>query len=653
MGSEAWLIQVMMRFSSNGSRVMREMAAATQTANAAVDAHTARINRATAAMERFRATTVGLGTSIAGAFALAGAGVSTFAAVQAANLQRRLIAIQNETGADPRKMAGVYNSVFDIANKIGVSPNEAVQSWLDVSRLTAGQLSIAQMKKVAPQVLDFASVLHFNRPDVSVDEATKAGLQLVHLFRAYTPKAMFPLLDQSYRLSGLMVETPAQAVRQMSYYEPLFKGLKIDTGTSVAVMALLDRAGFRMKVGTNVRAAMLEALGPLQLTSHAQGAKIGMLEQMGVFNRSGKFAWNLPGGGTNFLGMLTAVSRWASSREASGVPNSEIAKILYGTFGKQGGNIMQLMADPQMLGILRQILAYQRNPNVSLAAGIRNRDNSLSYQAGHAWGNLQAVLTELGWVTLPTLTGEFRKLADTLHNAQTWLHAHRDAERWIAGGFAGLTALAGLRFALGGLGTIGRFMGIFKGLENVSGVSKALMFLDNVAFAGIGQKIIRLGKGIAGLEVANAAAKDVTALGTSLGTLSGARAAAIGLTALGGAITAFLATTGLIAGAVSNALKAAHDPAFAKAWGWSMSGANYGVNAPAGTFPVDVDMAGHVIPRPSVGQLVRDGVHIVLQINDKTSMGVQTQVRTRGQLPSSPTVPKPLNLTSPNLGLSP
>lgn len=34
-------------------------------------------------------------------------------------------------------------------------------------------------------------------------------------------------------------------------------------------------------------------------------------------------------------------------------------------------------------------------------------------------------------------------------------------------------------------------------------------------------------------------------------------------------------------------------------------------------------------------------------------MGVQTQVRTRGQLPSHPAVPEPLNLTSPNLGLSP
>lgn len=39
-----------------------------------------------------------------------------------------------------------------------------------------------------------------------------------------------------------MTETPSQAVRQMSYYEPLFKGLSIDENSSIAMMALLDSA---------------------------------------------------------------------------------------------------------------------------------------------------------------------------------------------------------------------------------------------------------------------------------------------------------------------------------------------------------------------------------------------------------------------------
>jgi hypothetical protein len=636
---ESWLISVMMRFTSNGSRVMREVAIATRAANAAVDAQTAKVNRATAAMERFRTTTVGLGTSIAGAFALAGAAIDAFSLVRAARLQRTLTAIRNETGADPRKIGGVYNSVFSIANRIGVSPVEAAQSWLDVSRLTAGQLSLKQMQQVAPRVLDFASMLHFNRPDVSVDEATKAGLQLVHLFRAYQPKQMLPLLDQVYRLSGLMAETPSQAVRQMSYYEPLFKGLKIDDSTSVAMMALLDRAGFRMKVGTNVRAAMLEALGPLQLTSHAQKAKLGMLEQMGVFS-GGKFAWNLPGGGTDFVGMITAVANWSHGQAARGVPQSELAKILYGTFGKQGGNIMQLMADPIMLQILAQIRAYQKNPNVSLSAGISNRDSSLAYQAGRAWGNLQAVLTELAYTEVPDLTKVFKNLADTFHTWQSWLHAHRDAERLIAGSALGATGLLAGRFALGGIRTLLGFIGAFKGLSNVSGATKALMFLDNVATAGMVGRMINLGKSIAGLNGAAAASTGVNALGTSIGTLSGARAAAVGLTALGGAVLTVASVAGLFIGMANNAREAARDPRFAKLLDWANSGANKGLPAPPGSFSHDVDIFGRPIPK------------VTIEFHDKTGRGIQSLIKSRGHIFTDPRSAGVLKLGDPNLGLS-
>jgi hypothetical protein len=120
------LISVMMRFTSNGSRVMREMAAATNAANAAVDAQTAKVNRATLAMERFRSTTVGMGTLVAGAFALAAAATGTFSVVQAAKLQRTLTAIRNETEADPRKMGGVRAACMAVARLCGIAPGAPI-----------------------------------------------------------------------------------------------------------------------------------------------------------------------------------------------------------------------------------------------------------------------------------------------------------------------------------------------------------------------------------------------------------------------------------------------------------------------------------------------------------------------------------------------
>ncbi len=472
--NDAWLISVMMRFTSNGSRVMAEMAAATRTANAAVEAQTAKVNSATLAMQRFKAEAIGVGLTVAKSFAVAGAAVGIYSIAQAASLQRTLTAIGNETGAGGLKLDRFRAASFEIANQIGVAPQNAAEILLNISRLTAGQLQVAQMLKVAPSIARFASVTNYNRPDVSVEDATQAGLQLVHLFRAYQPSQLVPLLDKVYRLSGLMAEPPQQAVRQMSYYEPLFKGLKIDENSSIAMMALLDRAGFRMKVGTNVRAMLLQALGPLQLTTHAQAAKLGYLEQMGIFNKSGRFAWNLPGGGVNFMGMLDQISRWTQGQEARGVPASNLARVLYSVFGKQGGTIAQLMADPQMTSFLGDIRTYLANPNVGLTAGARNRENTLSFQAGRAWGNLKADLTELGWTTLPQLTSEFRSLGDTLHGVQVYLHQHRTAEKWVVGGIAGVTGLSTAVLALAGIGKVFSFVrtGV-RAFYGVEGSAKA------------------------------------------------------------------------------------------------------------------------------------------------------------------------------------
>lgn len=482
-GSDTWMISAIMRFSGNGASFFNQLGAAAGGAEKKVD-------RVTMAMNRLRGAT----TMISGAFVAAMAAIDIFAVKSAASLQRTLIAIRNETGADPRKMGKFYNSAFSISNIMGVAPEEGARVLLDISRLTAGQLSTAQMQAIAPRIAGFASTVNFNRPDISVEDATKAGLQLIHLFRAYHPSQMNPLFDQVYRLSGLMSEGLPQAVRQMTYYEPLFKGLKIDTGTSVAMMALLDRSGFRNKSGTTVNAAMLEALGPLQLTKHAQAGKLGLLEQMGVF-RGGQFGWNNPDGGVNFLGMLNSVAHWANALERSGVARSSVQKTIASVFGRQGGRIMSLMADPQMIGILDDILKYQRNPYVSLAVGERNRQDSLSFQAGRAWGNFQAVVTELAFRQLPALTAAFRSIADAAHNAQQWLHGHRRAEGTIAGGLGLLTGIAALRFGGGllykGLDIMGGFAGM-KGAEGatISLGSKMLMVFDNIFTAGFAARLM-------------------------------------------------------------------------------------------------------------------------------------------------------------------
>ena len=121
------------------------------------------------------------------AVAAAGAIAIGDSVTQAAKLQRTLIAIRNETGANNREMGRFYDTIFKISNTMGVSPATGADVMLNISRLTAGTLTTAQMQATAPAVAGFASTINFNRPDVSVEAATQAGIQLSHLFRAYDP----------------------------------------------------------------------------------------------------------------------------------------------------------------------------------------------------------------------------------------------------------------------------------------------------------------------------------------------------------------------------------------------------------------------------------------------------------------------------------
>lgn len=684
---ESWLISVMMRFTSNGARIMNEVGTASNYANRALEGTTARANAATAAMERFRASTVAVGTSIAGTFALAGAAVAGFSITAAASLQRTLTAIKNETGADPRKIELIKSQIFDIANNIGVSPVTAAKMWLDVSRLTAGQLSTAQMRQVAPHVAEFASVLNFNRPDVSTEEATRAGLQLVHLFRAYQPAAVIPLLDRVYRLSGMMAEGPNQAVRQLSYYEPFFKGLGIDDQTSIAMMALLSRAGFRFKAGTNVRAFMLQALGPLQMTKHLQEGKGGYLEAMGLLDSHANFRFNrrLPDGtmGVDYMAVLYQLANWEQYQLHHGTTRARVSTILRSVFGQQGGNIADLMADPQLVHFLAQIRAYQANPNVSLAAGARNREQSLTFQAGRAWGNFQAILTELGYVELPQITAEFKSLADTLHNVQTWLHAHKAEERWITGGFTGLVGFAALRTVLPAIMAFMGFMtgfGRLSALTNVGRLGLAWRLVDNVLTGGLIQRVLGLDTALGKMMVAGEAATSVNASASALHALAIAGdtflASQLGRLVSAGA---GILTGAWISSSQQSAATRAYDamarrygPHYAnylmhgnqggsfEGWPWNFDpyGTKGGLVMPQGALsPHDYSLINPQFHQ-KVADAIRDGFKdsrqdITVTIVDRTSGGIRSVVSTRGAHQSNPHSPPVLGLdwSSPSLGL--
>lgn len=611
LGPGSWVVGVFLRFNSNGAATMTRLASSTNAANLQLARQTGMIDKNAYAManykrkiEEVRLAQLKLGTAGAGIAAGIGLGAMAYAARDAAKLQQILLSIKNETGASNAQVGGFYNTAFKIANQNAMTPEQAGEVLRSISRLTAGQFSVDQMMKIAPTVAGFASSVHFNRPDVGVDQATKTGIATAHLFRAYTPEKLTSLLDKVYRLSGLMSESPDQALRQMSYYVPMFKALGIDDKTSVATMALLDRAGFRNKVGTNVRAQVLEALGPLQLTQSAQAGKMDILTQMGLF-KNGKFAFNTPSGGLDYFGELASIGKWAHGQRDKGVPASLVVQEMFSALGKQGGTVGALFMDPQMVGILSGIQKYLKDSNVGLAASQKNRDTGLGFQFTRAVSNFSAVMTELGYPWLKDLTGFFQGIGDTLHNFQAWLHNNRDAEKTIGAIVMGLTALAGIRFAIGTaslLITGARAMGLLaEAAPGIGLAARGLGLLDGIFLAGMGGRIVTIATKFGVLSVATNAMATVMG-GSAVAGITGAFAAVQGallgfaLFLVSPAILALLATLGVFA-------------ATSKSAGNTSEG-NVGLFGHSPKFWLDQANKGHAVPREVRAMLENSGYHL-------------------------------------------
>lgn len=109
----------------------------------------------------------------------------------------------------------------------GCTPRRRADGWCRCPELPI-PLQVAQMLKVAPLIARFASVTNYNRPDC-VCRGRNAGWPAARAslprISTITARAVARQSISPFRFDG---RKPQQAVRQMSYYEPLFKGLNIE-----------------------------------------------------------------------------------------------------------------------------------------------------------------------------------------------------------------------------------------------------------------------------------------------------------------------------------------------------------------------------------------------------------------------------------------
>ncbi len=634
---ESWLISVMMRFTSNGARVMNELATGAQAAESKVD-------RVTAAMTRLRNAS----TMVAGGMALIGAAIEVYGISQAAKLELAMTGVYSATGANARQKTQLFNMVTAISGITAQSATTiANEAYMAAS---SGLNNPDRLRTAFPQIAKAADVLWLSTMGTpKAVDPTNAAMQMVklsHLFGAYSGKPLADMVDFTTRLMMVQPDALSKVITQAKYFVPTAIGAGVDlhnipsSDLAVALASMGQTGLLQGRGGTGLARYIEYMMKAPTLTAHLSKNQRASMIDLGLFDGSGRNQF-LDAHGNFELGksmhyLGTVFDRWAKAGE-----RGRFIQDVFGAFLEQGGRYVETMTLPAVRAQQAQNrIAMQRIAPSGRA--VETLWEKYMHTTTGAWKyfvtNFQNIWIYTFTPILPQVTAMLRGLGDALGSVGGFLKANPGFASGIAYGLTWVTGLSALRFGVGMLGKFAGIAGLLRNLEGLSGLGLALRAVDEAVLGGVGTKLYTLGLRLAGISgPATAAANGVNALGTSVATLSGARAAALGLTALGGAITVVTSAVAFWAGIAMEMQAAAKDPRRARLDAWATWGANRGIPPPGMTH--DVDVFGRPI------------VHI--EINDKTAGGIQTLVKSHGAILTNPKSPGVLNLTSPSLGLHP
>jgi hypothetical protein len=468
MGFGDWAIGIFMRFESNGAITMARLASSTRAANeqllrqqGLIDANAAAMARYTRRIEEIRLAQLRNTTMMAGGFALAGSASIAYSIAQAADLQRALTTVQIATGANGTQMGRIRQLAYDVSN---ITAQSVVQSAQIIGVMASS--GINQIKQLNPDfvktVAQFADVQFLKSGgQVSFEDATRQGIQLAHLYQAYTPQAIKPILDTVTKLSFMMPDNLNRYLTQAGYYTPLFRRMGVPEDQSLIVGAFLDRMGLgRGKGGTALQDFVIQSMNALEQTKHAQTGHLQALQRLGIVDSRGQnnFYRTDRKGATTFdlFGELRQINK-ALADQTKGLEGSaltakraEFINDLLSAFKIQGARFGFLATPGGVEQLLNMIHQLGRTQNTAQAQ---------STYMGNFWGgfqraktNVQSIFAELGTPWLKNATNFFIAVADGAHRIQVALHNNKDIERDIGGIVAAVTTLAGIKFVTGMLG---------------------------------------------------------------------------------------------------------------------------------------------------------------------------------------------------------
>jgi TP901 family phage tail tape measure protein len=489
--------------------------------------------------EQMRFVQMGAGFAAVGGFLAIGTAVA-----DASKFQLVMTSIQNVTEASASQMERLYNATFNVGNKTAMNATEVAEMFREIARSAQGStLGFQGMLNILPYAAKMQTVLGPTR-GMSPEQTVDTTMALVHLFRQYYEAGTPKMMDTVLRMFELSPISPAQMLRQMTYFVPMLKALNTPNEQAATMMTFLARAGFGSgKGGTGVAMQTLQSLGPLQITSFAQAHKHEMLVKLGLLNKDGTSPFVHPGGpgGKPYYDLFQELAQVSKASQLVG-GGANAVKTLTSIFGTTGGRVAMLMADPDLV---KQLQSLEKIMTTQASLGLKPQSEKIMDTVSSQWkrmiANFNSLMIEMGVPWLRALTDLFRSIGDALHNAQAWMHQHPRAEKAIGAGAAvGSTVLAGVALS-GIIGAAGKILGFGGGIGILGGGAGGLFggVLGSLRRAGTDiAKIFTFspgGKGIIGQGVSGMMKPDfLRDLGMGLRNIPGIRQLLTALDHLGG-----------------------------------------------------------------------------------------------------------------------
>jgi len=456
----AWIVESVIRFSSNGVRTMEGITLATDRANISLARQLGYIRADEAAMLRYGMATekaaashAKLITAIAGGVAIAGGAALWEGLKQAGELQRSMTAVNIATMN--KAPANMQRLVMRVS---GMTAQDATTIANELA--TVAQTGIndpTRLKAMFPQFAMAADVGFLGPKHMDPTKTVEQLAKFSHMFGIYSGPKFTKMIDDAMKV----IQMQPDGIEPMLRQGKLFVGQSMKAGVPMEQifqqLMLMGQTGFLQgRGGSGIGNFIARMEGAATMTGHLSKAEFLAMKELGMWDPTGHNKF-IKGSGPNEEFNVNKALAYLTERSKT-MDASKFVTDLRNAFTTSGGNYLAVITRQQVAAQQAQNLHnFNAMPTVS-EQWRKYMENFLS-QTSRAATNFKNLVIDVFTPVLPQWTGFMKSLANTLGNVGDVLTAHPDMAKSIAQTLTAMTGFATAIFAVGAGGQVLRLGG--------------------------------------------------------------------------------------------------------------------------------------------------------------------------------------------------